>query len=1110
MNVRRRATSSGRNRIRLVVAMALAVVVPMVGAGPASAAEADIASAGPLTSIRTSTDLNCAVNHTGDLSGAFFDDTACGTFLVVDGTLYSPASVPAGSSAVGTPWTPVSQTAVTGAGTAGSPYQVQTVVAAGSTGVTVTQTDSYVVGQESFRTDVKVDNSGGARSVRLYRAADCFLEDSDTGLGSHDAGSGAVACESGTSDRILQWLPLSAGSHHYEAGFDEVWTKIGAKEVFPDTCRCAEDIDNGAGLSWDVNLAAGGSATRSSLITFSPTGALPLETTKTVSSPSAPAGGTVTYDITVHNPGSTSAALTQISDHLPAGFSYVAGSTSGASTANPSISGQDLTWAVSTSVPGGGNVTLSFDAVVSGTPGTYYNNASATATGLFVQPTGDTAPVAVTAAATLGPVTDLQAAGAGAGSVVLTWRNPASLDGIIVRYSTIDFPATATDGTGVPVAGTPETVTVNGLTDGTTYYFSVFATLGTDVSDPAFVDFTPFICPNLVPALDAGALVTGASWVACSGPNAHEPASTLSTLLPRTGATQALMTNGDKTVAQPPSDSGSEGADNGTGSRGAFDVSIYKVNLDVPAGSSCLRFDYVFASEEYPEYVGDSFNDGFLAQLDQNAWSVDASSVITATGNFARLAGGDFVSVNSSLFSDPARVTGPAGNGTGYDGMSVPLTASTPITPGAHSIYLSIFDAGDGVFDSAVLLDNLRVGSGTCSAGTNQAPLAVDDSATTTQNTAKTVNVLSNDSDVDGGTLSVTGNTQPSHGTVTCTASACTYTPAAGYTGSDSFTYTVSDGQGGSDTGTVTVNVTPATTPPSGADLRITKVAQDDPVAVGDLTGYGITVTNLSNQAATQVVVHDALPSGFKLQGTTSSQCTASGSTLTCQLGTVPAGGTVSFSITGAFVQAGSIANTATVSSANDPVAGNNAATDTVQVTGKTCTVVGTFGDDNPLLGTNHADVICGLAGDDRINAKGGDDTVYGNEGDDRIMGLGGDDLIDGGPGTDTTIYAAALQAIRVDLGEKKATGQGVDTFRSIENVTGSKFNDKITGDGAANLLQGLGGNDAISGLAGADKLVGGGGKDKLSGGKGKDVLKGGSGSDSCSVGGGGGSTASC
>ncbi len=134
MNVRRRATSSGRNRIRLVVAIVLAVVVPMLGAGPASAAEADIASAGPLTSIRTSTDLNCAVNHTGDLSGAFFDDTACGTFLVVDGTLYSPASVPAGSSAVGTPWTPVSQTAVTGAGTAGSPYQVQTVVAAGSTG----------------------------------------------------------------------------------------------------------------------------------------------------------------------------------------------------------------------------------------------------------------------------------------------------------------------------------------------------------------------------------------------------------------------------------------------------------------------------------------------------------------------------------------------------------------------------------------------------------------------------------------------------------------------------------------------------------------------------------------------------------------------------------------------------------------------------------------------------------------------------------------------------------------------------------------------------------------------------------------------------------------
>ena len=48
--------------------------------------------------------------------------------------------------------------------------------------------------------------------------------------------------------------------------------------------------------------------------------------------------------------------------------------------------------------------------------------------------------------------------------------------------------------------------------------------------------------------------------------------------------------------------------------------------------------------------------------------------------------------------------------GTTYDGATPALTAATPISPGMHSIYLSIFDQGDGVYDSAVFLDNLRFG----------------------------------------------------------------------------------------------------------------------------------------------------------------------------------------------------------------------------------------------------------------------------------------------------------------------------------------------------------------------------------------------------------------
>ncbi|QIX27821.1 tandem-95 repeat protein [Nocardioides sp. JQ2195] len=828
-----------------------------------------IVSAGPLTNVSVDEDLNCAVNHVADSSGEFFGDTACGTFLVVDGEMFSPAVIPAGTP--GTPWTPVEQTALTGNGSAGDPFRYSTTVAAGTTGVTITQTDSYVVGQESYRTSIRVDNDGPARDVRLYRAADCYLADSDNGLGAVDTTTGAVSCTSPTSDRIEQFLPLSPGSRYYEAGYGEVWSAISAMEQFPNTCRCDEEIDNGAGLSWDISLTAGGSATRNSLITFSPVGAVPLTTEKTVDDSEVGPGDEVTYTITVRNPGDAAATLEDIRDDLPDGFAYVDGSTDGATTDDPTTTGDELVWSTPTTVPAGGDVSLTFSATAADTEGDYFNNATATATDLFVNPTGDTAQVTVEqVVAAVEPVTNLQAAGAGAGSVVLTWLNPDQLDGIVVRWSTDDFPQSPTDGTGVPVTGTPETVTIDGLDDGATVFFSVFATLGEGVSEPAFTELSPFACPDLTPALDAtGGLITGQEWVACSSPTAHDPANSLDTVLPRTGATQALMTSGDREVATPPDDGSGEGPDNGTGSRGAFDVSIYRIDLQVPAGANCLQFDYVFASEEYPEYVGQSFNDGFLAQLDQNEWVVDENSSISATGNFAKMADGDFISVNSAVFADPAKVFLPAVNGTGYDGMSVPLTASTPITPGAHAIYLSIFDAGDGVLDSAAFVDHLRTTDLNCQAGSNQPPVAIDDTANTVGTAPVTVNVLANDTDGEGQALTVSDHTAPAHGTVTCTATDCTYTAEAGFTGTDTFTYTVNDGHGGVDTATVTVTVASGNAPPDAvADTATTHTT--DPVTINVLA-------NDTDPEGDDLVVTSATPTAA--HGTVS--CTATACTYT-------------------------------------------------------------------------------------------------------------------------------------------------------------------------------------------------------------------------------------
>jgi len=99
----------------------------------------------------------------------------------------------------------------------------------------------------------------------------------------------------------------------------------------------------------------------------------------------------------------------------------------------------------------------------------------------------------------------------------------------------------------------------------------------------------------------------------------------------------------------------------------------------------------------------------------------------------------------------------------------------------------------------------------------NDAPDAVNDSDSTFEDTAVTTSVLTND---NGGpadedqTLTVVGSTNGANGTVSCSAAACTYTPALNFNGSDSYTYTISDSGGLTDTATVNVTIIPVNDPP--------------------------------------------------------------------------------------------------------------------------------------------------------------------------------------------------------------------------------------------------------------------------------------------------------
>ena len=116
------------------------------------------------------------------------------------------------------------------------------------------------------------------------------------------------------------------------------------------------------------------------------------------------------------------------------------------------------------------------------------------------------------------------------------------------------------------------------------------------------------------------------------------------------------------------------------------------------------------------------------------------------------------------------------------------------------------------------------------------------------------------------------------------------------------------------------------------------------------------------------------------------------------------------------------------------------------------------------LTGSNQDDTITGSAAADDLRGQGGNDVIYGS---------GGGDAIDGGDGTDTVDYSASSAAVTVNL--SLGTGFGGDAegdkLVSIENLVGSKFDDKLTGDTGANTILAGAGNDVALTRRGARML---------------------------------------
>ena len=102
----------------------------------------------------------------------------------------------------------------------------------------------------------------------------------------------------------------------------------------------------------------------------------------------------------------------------------------------------------------------------------------------------------------------------------------------------------------------------------------------------------------------------------------------------------------------------------------------------------------------------------------------------------------------------------------------------------------------------------------------NSIPVAITDTITVNATGITQLDVLSNDSDLNGDELLITSVGNPTSGIASNTQSSITYTPVTGFKGADTFSYIVSDQQGGTDTGIV--NLTVPNTAPIAADDMIT------------------------------------------------------------------------------------------------------------------------------------------------------------------------------------------------------------------------------------------------------------------------------------------------
>ena len=514
----------------------------------------------------------------------------------------------------------------------------------------------------------------------------------------------------------------------------------------------------------------------------------------------------------------------------------------------------------------------------------------------------------------------------------------------------------------------------------------------------------------------------------------------------------------------------------------SLDAAVLQAEF-IPDGD-ILTMQFVFSSEEYPEWVGSEFVDAFGVWV--NGSFVPAT--VTLIGNVSINTVNGTVNENMYITNESDQFN------TEMDGFTYVLSVKAPVNAGqVNTIKIAVADGTDATLDSNLLIMGDSIQTVT---------LAVDDQINVLSGQTRTFDILSNDADLTNTGLTVTqiNGTDVSAGqsvtlasgqVVTLNADGTITVQATGTIGQDVLTYTVADGNGTTDVGYITLNTLASVTPDgivsgTGGDDVIDAGYSGDPD--GDLVDAG---------DATGVL------------GTTGD-------------GDVIYGGAGYDSI---------------IAGAGDDIiyAGNDDDT----VFGDAGADWASLGMGNDSFGTFNADsagndTVYGDGGNDTIITGGQDDVVYGGTGDDALSGGVGSDSLFGGADADTFWITDDHDTDTIDGGEdgndfdtlsfgNYLTDSGVNVtftggetggyvfaeappadvassgdFTDIEAVTGTIYGDTVDGSAAdqAIFVYGQGGADVLSGGSAADFVNGGADNDLIDAGAGENTVFGGTGND--------------